>query len=70
VDAAESEASLEKALTAHAKDLTDELTGMLASLMQQVEQQGSKDPNSEEIIKRLEMVYRAILKRSMKKNLL
>jgi len=70
VDAAESEASLEKALNAHAKELTDELTGMLASLMQQVEQQGSKDPNSEEIIKRLEMVYRAILKRSMKKNLL
>ena len=70
VDAAGDDASLESAIKAHESELTDELTGMLASLMQQVEQQpGPKDPNSEEIIKRLEKVYRAILKRSMQKNL-
>jgi hypothetical protein len=70
VDAAGDDASLESAIKAHENELTDELTGMLASLMQQVEQQpGPKDPNSEEIIKRLEKVYRAILKRSMQKNL-
>jgi uncharacterized protein len=70
VDAAGDDASLESAIKAHEDELTDELTGMLASLMQQVEQQpGPKDPNSEEIIKRLEKVYRAILKRSMQKNL-
>jgi hypothetical protein len=70
VDAAESEASLEAALSAHENELTDELTGMLASLMQQVEQQGPKDANSNEIMARLEKVYRAIVKRSMQKNLL
>ncbi|MEI7847275.1 MAG: CpXC domain-containing protein [Chloroflexota bacterium] len=69
VDAAADDATLEMALKAHENDLTEELTGMLASLMQQVEQQGSQDPNSAEITLRLEKVYRAILKRSMQKNL-
>lgn len=70
VDAAGDDAGLEKALSAHEKDLTEELTGMLSSLMQQVEPQASKDPNAAEILARLEKVYRAILKRSMQKNLL
>jgi hypothetical protein len=69
VDAAGSDAELEKALNAHQDELSDELTGMLASLMQQVEQQGSSDPNSGEILNRLDKIYRAILKRSMQKNL-
>jgi hypothetical protein len=69
VEAAGDDASLDKALKAHEKDLTEELTGMLASLMQQVEQQGAKDPNSAEIMNRLEKVYRAILKRTMQKNM-
>jgi hypothetical protein len=69
VDAAGDEASLEQALKAHESELTEELTGMLASLMQQVEQQGNQDPNSGEILRRLEKIYRAILKRSMAKNL-
>lgn len=69
VDAAGDDASLDQALKAHEKDLTEEMTGIMASLMQQVEQQGDKDPNAVEILKRLEKVYRAILKRSMQKNL-
>jgi hypothetical protein len=69
VDAAGDDASLEKALNAHQDELTEELSGMLVSLMQQVEQQGAQDPNSGEIMRRLEKVYRAILKRSMQKNL-
>ena len=69
VDAAGDDASLEQALTAHENDLTDELTGIMASLMQQVEQQGTQDANAVEILKRLDKVYRAILKRSMMKNL-
>jgi hypothetical protein len=69
VDAAGDDASLEQALQAHEGELTDELTGILASLMQQVEQQGSQDPNSGEILRRLEKVYRAIVKRAMQKNL-
>jgi hypothetical protein len=69
VDAAGDEVSLAQALKAHENDLTEEMTGIIASLMQQVEQQGDKDPNAAEILKRLEKVYRAILKRSMQKNL-
>jgi hypothetical protein len=69
VDAAGDDASLEQALKAHENELTDELTGIMASLMQQVEQQGTQDANAVEILKRLDKVYRAILKRSMMKNL-
>jgi hypothetical protein len=69
VDAAGDDASLEQALKAHENDLTDELTGIMASLMQQVEQQGTQDASAVEILKRLDKVYRAILKRSMIKNL-
>ena len=70
VDAAGDDISLAQALKAHEQDLTEELTGVIISLMQQVEQQGNADPNSKEIIRRLEKVYRAILKRSMQKNIL
>jgi hypothetical protein len=69
VDAAGDDISLAQALKAHENDLTEEMSGMIASLMQQVEQQGDQAPNSAEIIKRLEKVYRAILKLSMQKNL-
>ena len=69
VDAAGDDAALEQALKAHENELTEEMTGILASLMQQVEQQGDQAPNAVEILKRLEKVYRAILKRSMQKNL-
>ena len=70
VDAAGDDITLAQALKAHEQDLTEELTGVIVALMQQVEQQGSADPNSKEIIRRLEKVYRAILKRSMQKNIL
>jgi hypothetical protein len=69
VDAAGDDMLLEKALKDHENDLTEELTGIIASLMQQVEQQGDKDPNAAEILRRLEKVYRAILKRTMAKNM-
>lgn len=70
VEAAGDDALLEKTLTAHESELTEEVSGMLASLMQQVEQQGTKDPQAAEITRRLEKVYRAILRRSMQKNFL
>lgn len=69
VDAAGNDATLEKALDAHQDELSEELSGMITSLMQQVEQQGASDPNSGEILARLEKIYRAVLKRSMQKNL-
>jgi hypothetical protein len=63
------DASLEKALKAHEAELTEELTGVMASLMQQVESQGEKNPQSAEILRRLQKVYRAVVKRSMQKKL-
>lgn len=77
VDAAGDDASLEKALQAHSAELTEELSGMVVSLMQQVEQQAaqsadkgaSMDANTQEIMARLEKVYRAIIKISMQKNI-
>jgi hypothetical protein len=69
LDAAGDDASLEQALKAHEADLTEELTGMMASLMQQVESQGEKNPQGAEILRRLEKVYRLVVKRAMQKNL-
>ena len=69
VEAADNSASLEQALKAHEDEITDELSTMLAALIQQVQQQGKADPNSGEITRRLEMIYRAVLKRTMQKNL-
>ncbi len=62
-------AALDKALKAHEAELTDELSGMIASLMQQIETQGEKSAQNEEIMRRLDIVYKAILKLSMQKNL-
>lgn len=56
-------------LKEHEAEISEEFSGMIASLMSQVEQQGIKDPNSGEILKRLETLYRVILKKSMQKNL-
>ncbi len=66
---AENEATLMPVLQAHEADLGEELPGMIASLMQQVETQGEKNPQNDEIIRRLEVLYKAILKLSMQKNL-
>jgi hypothetical protein len=56
-------------LKEHEAELGEEFTGMIASLMNQVEQQGSQDPNAAEILQRLEKLYRAVLKKSMQQNL-
>ncbi len=69
LESAVEDASLAQALDAHESELTEELTGMMASLMQQIESQGEKNPQSAEILRRLEKVYRAVVKRAMQKNL-
>lgn len=69
LDSAADETSLQAALKEHEADLTDELSGMIASLMQQIETQGEKNPQNAEILRRLDLVYRAILKMSMQKNM-
>ncbi len=69
IDVADDDTVLEHKIKEHESEISEEFSGMIASLMQQVENQGDKDPNSGEILKRLEKIYRVILKRSMQKNL-
>ncbi|MGC1379370.1 MAG: CpXC domain-containing protein [Anaerolineales bacterium] len=63
------EASLQAALKAHEPELTEEFPGVIASLMQQIESQGEKSAQNDEIMRRLDMIYGAVLKMSMQKNL-
>ena len=69
LESAGDEASLQAALKAHEAELTEEMPGMIASLMQQIETQGEKSAQNDEIMRRLDIIYRAILKMSMQKNL-
>ena len=69
IEAAGDEASLQAALKAHEAEITEEFPGMIGSLIQQVETQGEKNAQNDEIIRRLNVVYRTILKMSMQKNL-
>lgn len=69
LDAADDPIVLEHKLREHEAELTEELTSMLTGLMNQVEQQAAQDPNAGEVLKRLETVYGAVLKRAMQKNM-
>lgn len=69
LEAADDSIVLEHKLRAHESELTEELTSMIAGLMNQVEQQAAQDPNAGEVLKRLETVYGAVLKRTMQKNM-
>lgn len=69
LESAGDEASLQAALKAHEADLTEELPGMIASLMQQIETEGEKSAQNDEIMRRLDIIYKTILKMSMQKNL-
>ncbi len=66
---ADDETVLAHKLKEHEAEISEEFSGMIANLINQVEQQSGKDPNSAEILKRLEKLYRAILKKTMQKNL-
>lgn len=66
---ADDELSILPVLKAHESELNEELPGMIASLMQQVETQGEKSAQNDEIMRRLDILYKAILKLSMQKNL-
>ncbi len=69
VDAAENDDRLDQILKQHEADLDEEMVGMIASLMNQIESQPQQNAESKEIINRLEKIYSKILKMSMKKNL-
>lgn len=65
------EAELNKRIEAHGAEITPELTSIIASVMGRTEQEKAQQPTGEEaqVMAKLEQVYRAVLKFSMKKNL-
>jgi hypothetical protein len=69
LDAADDDARVEQMLKENEEQISEELPGMIGSLMNQVESQPQQNTESKEIIRRLEKIYRAVLKFSMKKNM-
>jgi hypothetical protein len=69
--AAPDEAELNKRIEAHADSLTPELASVIASVMARTEGEGGEKPSAEEsqMMEKLEKVYRAVLKFTMKKNM-
>jgi len=65
------EAGLNQLLAAHADELTPEFSSIIASVMSRTEEQAGPKPRPEdaEVLDRLQKIYRAILKFTMKKNL-
>jgi hypothetical protein len=65
------EAAVNKMLEVHTQELTPEFSSIVASVLSRTEEQAGAKPRPEDadVVKKLEMVYRAILKYTMKKNL-
>jgi hypothetical protein len=65
------DASMNKLLEQHAAEITPEFSSMIASVLTRSEEQAGAKPSSDdaEMIKRLEKIYQAALKLSMKKSL-
>ena len=69
--AAPDESALNKLIEAHTSELTPEFTSMVASVISRSEEQSGEKPTLEEaqMLEKLQLIYRAILKFTMKKNL-
>ncbi len=63
------EAAIDKMLTEREGEISEQMTGMIASLMQQMEGQQEQNPEAAGMLKKLDGVYKAILKFQMKKNM-
>ena len=65
------EASLNKLLEQHAKEITPELSSIIANILTRSEEQAGDKPKGEDAktIDKLKQVYRAILKFTMKKSM-
>lgn len=65
------EATLNRLLEENAEAITSEFASMVASLLARTEEEAGSNPSAEtsELIERLQKLYRAILKTSMRKNL-
>lgn len=66
---APNETAMEQLLAANEAMVSDELGGMIGSLMGQMEQQQAENPEAAALLGRLEAVYRVVLKFQMKKNM-
>ena len=68
---APNEAALDKLIEEHAAELTPEFTGLLANVLNRAEEQGGGKPQGEEaaMMDKLQVIYRAVLKFTMKKNM-
>lgn len=69
--AAPDEAALNKLIDQHAADITPEFNSIVANVISRSEEQAGGKPTGEEaqMMEKLQVIYRAILKYSMKKNL-
>jgi hypothetical protein len=69
--AAPDEVELNKRIETHADSITPELTSVIASVMARTEGESGEKPSAEEsqMMEKLEKVYRAVLKFTMKKNM-
>jgi hypothetical protein len=69
--AAPDEAALDKLLEEHAAEITPEFSAVVASIINRTEGEGGEAPPEEEkqMIEKLQSVYKAVLKFSMKKSL-
>ncbi len=63
------ELAMEQMLAANEAMLSEELGGMIAGLMNQMEQQQAENPEAAALLPKLEEVYRMVLKFQMKKNM-
>lgn len=63
------EAAMQQILAENESMITEELGGMIGSLMGQMEPQQAENPEAAALIKKLEAAYRVVLKYQMKKNL-
>jgi hypothetical protein len=69
--AAPDETELNKLIEQHAAEITPEFSSIVASVISRSEEQASGKPPGQEaqMLDKLQIIYRAILKFSMKKNL-
>jgi CpXC protein len=68
---ASDEDDLNKRIETHADEITPELTSVIASVMVRTEGEGGQKPTGEEaqMLEKLEKIYRAVLRYTMKKNM-
>jgi hypothetical protein len=69
--AAPDEAALDKLIEEHAAEITPEFSAVVASIINRTEGEGGEAPPEEEkqMLKKIQSVYKAVLKFSMKKSL-